>query len=647
MKRFYLPIIACIIIVSSFVFRESVEGGYTQVSSSYHKAGDATGNVVGPAVSVDNRVVFFDGLTGKLIKDSGILLSGSNTGDQTAIPNSTLATMATKTYKGRTAGTTGTPEDVAVATLKTDLVLVKGDVGLGNVDNTSDANKPVSSATQTALDLKVTGNIGITGATNTKITYDAKGLVTVGTAATTGDIADSTDKRYVTDANLIVIGNTSGTNTGDQTNITGNAATVTTNANLTGVVTSTGNATAIADAALSVAKTSGLQTALDAKAPLASPIFTTQITTPVVIGGTSPTQTITYKATTGVGATGADHIFLVGNNGSAEAVRITNDGNVGIGTSTPSVKLHIVESVSTVNTGLILGGSLNAENAGHSIDFRHANVNVSYARIAGVADSVGSAGELSLWTSSSISLAATEKVRIQGNGNVGIGTTTASAQFHTTGTVRFQNFGAGTATFDANGNVSSASDERLKNIDGTFDIGLNQILGVQPIKYHWNELSGLDRENQYVGFSAQNVRTYIPEAVSVNGEGYYGLQERSVIAALVNAVKELTSEIDALRAELKLPVFERLILDRISDAKGVVKSKVSVKEKQTNIGEVVTEVKLIKEMVKEIVEGVEIEKEVETLKTVIKEGIREKGGKYYREETQDEALARYETISQE
>lgn len=34
------------------------------------------------------------------------------------------------------------------------VTLVKGDVGLGNVDNTSDANKPVSTATQTALDGK-------------------------------------------------------------------------------------------------------------------------------------------------------------------------------------------------------------------------------------------------------------------------------------------------------------------------------------------------------------------------------------------------------------------------------------------------------------------------------------------------------------
>lgn len=34
------------------------------------------------------------------------------------------------------------------------VALVKGDVGLDNVDNTSDANKPVSTATQSALDLK-------------------------------------------------------------------------------------------------------------------------------------------------------------------------------------------------------------------------------------------------------------------------------------------------------------------------------------------------------------------------------------------------------------------------------------------------------------------------------------------------------------
>jgi hypothetical protein len=144
---------------------------------------------------------------------------------------------------------------------------LKTALALNNVDNTSDANKPVSSATQsalnakqdtlvsgtniktvngtsvlgsgniaissavawggvtgtlsnqtdlqTALDGKVDENSSITGATKTKITYDAKGLVTAGADATTADIASSTDKRYVTDAQLVVVGNTSGTNTGD------------------------------------------------------------------------------------------------------------------------------------------------------------------------------------------------------------------------------------------------------------------------------------------------------------------------------------------------------------------------------------------------------------------------------------------------
>lgn len=44
---------------------------------------------------------------------------------------------------------------VSVSTLKSDLELSKSDVGLGNVDNTSDLSKPISTATQSALDEKV------------------------------------------------------------------------------------------------------------------------------------------------------------------------------------------------------------------------------------------------------------------------------------------------------------------------------------------------------------------------------------------------------------------------------------------------------------------------------------------------------------
>ena len=94
--------------------------------------------------------------------------------------------------------------------LATDKVEI-GDVSYAEIQRLNG----VTSDIQTQLDSKVDENVAITGATKTKITYDAKGLVTSGADATTADIAASTDKNYVTDAQAVVIGNTSGTNTGD------------------------------------------------------------------------------------------------------------------------------------------------------------------------------------------------------------------------------------------------------------------------------------------------------------------------------------------------------------------------------------------------------------------------------------------------
>jgi hypothetical protein len=133
----------------------------------------------------------------------------------------------------------------ATTTKKITLTQVKTSLALNNVDNTSDANKPVSSAQQTALDakqatlvsgtniktingstvlgsgnisissavawggitgtlssqtdlqtaldLKVDENAAITGATKTKITYDAKGLVTAGADLAAGDLPTGID----------------------------------------------------------------------------------------------------------------------------------------------------------------------------------------------------------------------------------------------------------------------------------------------------------------------------------------------------------------------------------------------------------------------------------------------------------------------
>lgn len=74
-----------------------------------------------------------------------------------------------------------------VAAIKTVLTLVKADVGLANVDNTSDANKPISTATQNALNLKsdkttVTAGTAMTSRTTTDA--DDAGVFTAGSAVT-------------------------------------------------------------------------------------------------------------------------------------------------------------------------------------------------------------------------------------------------------------------------------------------------------------------------------------------------------------------------------------------------------------------------------------------------------------------------------
>ena len=131
-------------------------------------------------------------------------------------------------------------------------------------------------------------------------------------------------------------------------------------------------------------------------------------------------------------------------------------------------------------------------------------------------------------------------------GDIGIGTTTPTAQLTTTGTVRFSTFGAGTLQTDALGNLSLSSDERLKNIEGEFTRGIDALRLITPITYEWKESSGFDTSTLYAGFSAQNIQEAIPEAVGVGSNGFLTLSDRPIPAALVNAAKEQQLTLDSL-----------------------------------------------------------------------------------------------------
>ena len=133
--------------------------------------------------------------------------------------------------------------------------LDKDSVGLGNADNTSDVNKPISTATQTALNLKApiasptfTGNVS--GVTKTHV-----GLGNVdNTADTAKPVSTATQAALNLKAPL------------DSPTFTGTVAGVTKSMVGLGSVDNT------ADTAKPVS--TAQQTALDLKAPLASPTFT-------------------------------------------------------------------------------------------------------------------------------------------------------------------------------------------------------------------------------------------------------------------------------------------------------------------------------------------------------------------------------------
>lgn len=73
---------------------------------------------------------------------------------QAAADNTTKAASTAHVFAERSNTATLTNKTLTAPVINSPTGIVKGDVGLGNVDNTSDVNKPISTATQTALDAK-------------------------------------------------------------------------------------------------------------------------------------------------------------------------------------------------------------------------------------------------------------------------------------------------------------------------------------------------------------------------------------------------------------------------------------------------------------------------------------------------------------
>jgi hypothetical protein len=113
---------------------------------------------------------------------------------------------------------------------------------------------------------------------------------------------------------------------------------------------------------------------------------------------------------------------------------------------------------------------------------------------------------------------------------------------------------------DGNCQVTSvsncSSDVTLKEEISTIESALDAILNLEPIEFDWNEsyqnyqfLKNINRLHS-IGFLAQDVRKYIPDAVTITTNGYYQVEYPALNAYLVEAIKEQQVFIDELSQTL-------------------------------------------------------------------------------------------------
>ena len=102
--------------------------------------------------------------------------------------------------------------------------------------------------------------------------------------------------------------------------------------------------------------------------------------------------------------------------------------------------------------------------------------------------------------------------------------------------------------FTATGNVTAYSDKRLKENIKPIESAINKVQQISGNTYTRNDLK--DPSRSYAGVIAQEIEVVLPEAVNETEDGTKTVDYNSVIALLVESVKELKTEVDDLKKQL-------------------------------------------------------------------------------------------------
>lgn len=266
-----------------------------------------------------------------------------------------------------------------------------------------------------------------------------------------------------------------------------------------------------------------------------------------------------------------------------EKARITDAGNVGIGTSNPATRLHVENS----------GADSYVRIQANSVSCQLGVTNGGQVNFTG-APGTGLNMAIGTTNSRDIAIATNNTVRmnIRSDGNVGIGSSSSTDKLFVIGatsgssasTINFRNssstellrirddgvFYTGGATFSPYNNTTgsaanvfigasgdlyrSTSSIKYKTDVTDYDKGLNAVMAMRPVYYKDNrtDANKLPGDQRFAGLIAEEIHAAgLQEFVQYNAQNEPDALSYGNMAALfTKAIQELKAELDAVKAEL-------------------------------------------------------------------------------------------------
>jgi hypothetical protein len=290
-----------------------------------------------------------------------------------------------------------------------------------------------------------------------------------------------------------------------------------------------------------------------------------------------------------------------------ERMRITSGGLVGIGTSSPTNKLTLYNTVSynQVNDQLRLignnsgGGSSSTPSYNGGIAFTQDATDFAYIRSIQSNPANSWDSRLGFWTLNGNGGTPIERMSIDNNGNILIGSITAAynasnrSSFEVNGATQslialksgdvkqgyffvtanggdmyltkdtgtnsfiFQNQSNGVYLSVGSTSWSSISDIRLKNINSNIENAVDSLMTLKTINYSWK--SDADKKEN-LGLIAQEVEKVFPQVISKSkfkgnnatnisedDTEYLSVRYAELVPVLIKAIQELKAEINELK----------------------------------------------------------------------------------------------------